>query len=73
MDKRGRINDQKNKAKKEFFVVDTSVLLYHEDSIHAFHDNNLWIPLVVLEELDRFKTRNDSVGNAARYVNRIFR
>lgn len=61
---------KKTKQRKNF-VVDTSVLLYHEDSIHAFHDNNLWIPLVVLEELDRFKTRNDSVGNAARYVNRF--
>lgn len=59
------------KKQRKNFVVDTSVLLYHEDSIHAFHDNNLWIPLVVLEELDKFKTRNDSVGNAARYVNRF--
>ena len=61
----------KQRKQRKNFVVDTSVLLHHEDSIHAFHDNNLWIPLVVLEELDRFKTRNDSVGNAARYVNRF--
>ena len=53
------------------FVIDTSVLLYHEDSIHAFHNNNLWIPMIVLEELDTFKTRSSSIGNAARYINRF--
>lgn len=56
---------------KKTFVIDTSVLLYHEDSIHAFPDCNVIIPMVVLEELDNFKTRKDSVGNAARYVNRF--
>ena len=53
------------------FVIDTSVLLYHEDSIHAFHNNNLWIPMIVLEELDTFKTKSSSIGNAARYINRF--
>ena len=56
---------------KKTFVIDTSVLLYHEDSIHAFPDCNVIIPMTVLEELDNFKTRRDSVGNAARYVNRF--
>ena len=53
------------------FVIDTSVLVYHEDSIHAFPDSNLFIPMTVLEELDGLKVRNDSVGNAARYINRF--
>lgn len=56
---------------KKTFVIDTSVLLYHEDAIHAFSDCNLIIPMVVLEELDTFKTRMDGVGNASRYVNRF--
>lgn len=56
---------------KKTFIIDTSVLLYHEDSVHAFPDCNLIIPMVVLEELDTFKTRKDAVGNAARYVNRF--
>ena len=56
---------------KKNFILDTSVLLYHEDSIHVFGKNNVWIPMVVLEELDTFKTRNDSVGNASRYINRF--
>lgn len=53
------------------FVIDTSVLVYHEDAVHAFPNNNLYIPITVLEELDNLKTRNDKVGNAARYVNRF--
>jgi PhoH-like ATPase len=53
------------------FVLDTSVLLHHEDSIHAFPGSNIIIPIEVLEEIDTFKTRHDSVGNAARYVNRF--
>jgi len=53
------------------FILDTSVLLHHEDSIHAFPGSNIIIPIEVLEEIDTFKTRHDSVGNAARYVNRF--
>ena len=53
------------------FVIDTSVLVYHEDAIHAFAGNNVYIPIEVLEELDNLKKRVDSVGNAARYVNRF--
>jgi len=56
---------------KKNFVIDTSVLVYHEDSVHAFPGHNLYIPMTVLEELDGLKSRSDSVGNAARYVNRF--
>lgn len=55
----------------KIFVLDTSVLVYHEDSIHAFPDKKVVIPMAVLEEIDNLKTRQDSVGNAARYVNRF--
>lgn len=55
----------------KIFVLDTSVLVYHEDSIHAFPDKKVVIPMAVLEEIDNLKIRQDSVGNAARYVNRF--
>jgi len=58
-------------VKKKTFVLDTSVLVHHEDSIHAFADQKVIIPMVVLEEIDNLKTRSDSVGNSARYVNRF--
>jgi len=58
-------------VRKKTFVLDTSVLVHHEDSIHAFPDQKVIIPMVVLEEIDNLKTRSDSVGNSARYVNRF--
>jgi len=59
------------KSKRKTFVLDTSVLIYHEDSIHGFPDTDVVLPMVVLEEIDNIKTRNDSAGNSARYINRF--
>ncbi len=52
-------------------IIDTSVLLYDRNSIHSFIDNDVLIPLVVLDELDRFKDKKGLVGENARYVNRF--
>ena len=56
---------------RKLFVIDTSVLIYHEDSIHAFPNQDLVIPIEVLEEIDGLKNRQDKAGNSARYVNRF--
>ena len=56
--------------KKKVFILDTSVLLYDKNSIHSFPDSEVIIPLVVLDEVDRFKEKVGIVGEAARYVNR---
>ena len=55
---------------KKTYVLDTNVLLSDPDCIHGFEDNNLLIPILVLEELDKHKTRNDDVGRNARQVSR---
>ena len=55
---------------RKLFVIDTSVLLYDKSSIHSFPGNDLIIPLVVLDELDRFKDKKGIVGENARYINR---
>lgn len=55
---------------RKILVVDTSVLLHDMQSIHSFPGNDVVLPLIVLEELDRFKERQDLVGSSARYVNR---
>jgi PhoH-like ATPase len=52
------------------FVIDTSVLAHHGESIHSFAGHNLYLPIEVLEELDNLKTRMDTTGAACRYVNR---
>ena len=45
-------------------------MLYDKCSIHSFPENEVLIPLVVLDELDRFKDKKGLVGENARYVNR---
>lgn len=59
-----------NKTGRKIFVVDTSVLLYDKHAIHSFHGNDVYIPLIVLDELDRFKDKRGLIGESARYVNR---
>ncbi len=54
------------------FVLDTNVLLHDPQSIFKFEDNNLAIPVEVLEELDRIKTEQSTErGRNARRVHRI--
>tara|TARA_Y100000034_G_scaffold104892_1_gene131762 strand:- start:938 stop:2233 length:1296 start_codon:yes stop_codon:yes gene_type:complete len=55
---------------RKIFILDTSVLLYDKASIHSFPDSDVIIPLVVLDEVDRFKEKMGVVGEYARYVNR---
>ncbi|MBT3192108.1 MAG: PhoH family protein [Verrucomicrobia bacterium] len=50
------------------FVLDTNVLLHNAESIEAFGDNNVVIPMAVIEELDSFKSHNDELGRNARHV-----
>lgn len=58
-------------SNRKTFIIDTSVLLYDRNSIRSFIDNDVLIPLVVLDELDRFKDKKGLVGENARYVNRF--
>jgi PhoH-like ATPase len=58
-------------SNRKTFVIDTSVLLYDMKSIHSFPGNDIVIPLIVLDELDRFKEKPGLIGESARYVNRF--
>jgi len=53
---------------KKIYVLDTSVYLTDADSIAAFGINDVVIPLKVLEEIDKHKKRQDSVGTNARKI-----
>ena len=37
------------------FVLDTNVLLHSANSVESFKDNDIVIPMAVIEELDKFK------------------
>jgi PhoH-like ATPase len=56
---------------RKLFVLDTSVLLFDHNSIINFQDNDIAIPIVVLEELDNFKIGNDTKNFEARNVIRF--
>jgi PhoH-like ATPase len=59
-------------AKTKTFVLDTNVLLHDPQSIYKFEDNNLAIPVEVLEELDSIKVEQSTErGRNARRVHRI--
>ena len=48
------------------FLLDTNVLLHDPSSLKAFDDNEIIIPLSVLDELDNAKSRLDEIGRNAR-------
>ncbi|WP_370324517.1 PIN domain-containing protein [Euzebya sp.] len=53
------------------YVIDTCVLLADPQAIHRFDEHEVVLPLVVVEELDRQKTRMDEVGRNARTAIRL--
>lgn len=56
--------------KKKTFIIDTNVLLHDYRSIYKFEENDVIIPIVALEELDRFKKGNDLINYHAREFTR---
>jgi len=56
---------------KKIFVLDTSVILYNHSAIYSFDDNDVAMPISVLEELDTFKKGNDTKNYEAREFIRI--
>ena len=59
------------KKVKKIFVLDTSVILYNHNAINSFEDNDVAIPITVLEELDNFKKGNETKNFEAREFIRI--
>ncbi len=58
------------RKKKKIFVLDTNVLLHDYLCIYNFEENDVSIPIPVLEELDRFKKGNDLINFHAREFTR---
>ena len=54
-------------GKPKIFVLDTNVPLHDHKAIRHFQDNNLVIPIAVVEELDKFKKGNDTLAYNARH------
>ncbi len=57
--------------KSKIFVLDTNVILHDYTCIYQFQDNDVILPITVLEELDKFKRGNDLINFQAREFTRL--
>jgi PhoH-like ATPase len=72
MPKFSSVKMKRRRNLKKTFCLDTNVFLYDPMAIYSFEDNDVVIPLVVLEEIDKLKDlRFDDAGRNARMTNRI--
>ena len=53
-------------GKPKIFVLDTNVILHDHKAIRKFRENNLVIPVAVIEEIDKFKKGTDTLSYNAR-------
>ena len=53
---------------KKTYILDTNVYLTDSDAIYSFGNNDIVVPIKVLEEIDKHKKRQDSVGSNARRI-----
>jgi len=56
---------------KKTYVLDTSALITDTECVNGYGNNDILIPIKVLEELDKHKKRQDLVGSSARTVIRF--
>ena len=56
---------------KKNYILDTNVLLHDPNSLLKFEDNNVLLPIEVIEEIDRFKRESTELGQNARAVSRM--
>lgn len=59
-------NNRKNGKKPKIFILDTNIILHDFMAVRKFQDNDIVIPVAVLEELDKFKKGNDNLSYNAR-------
>jgi PhoH-like ATPase len=55
---------------KKTYVLDTNVLLHDPQALFRFEDNDLVIPITVIEEIDNFKKNQSETGRNARHISR---
>ena len=52
---------------KKTYILDTNVYLTDSNSIFSFGNNDIVVPIKVLEEIDKHKKRHDGVGDLAEH------
>lgn len=56
---------------KKIYILDTNILLHDPQAIFKFEDNDVAIPITVIEEIDGFKKNQDETGRNARQISRF--
>src|SRR3990172_8554903 len=57
-------------AMRKTFILDTNVLLHNPQALFAFAENDVVIPIYVVEEIDQFKKELSELGRNARATSR---
>lgn len=60
-----------NKKNVKLFVLDTNILMHDPTAIYRFEEHDIYLPMVVLEELDSHKTGISEVARNVRQTNRM--
>src|SRR5437867_3144617 len=63
-------NPNHSRVKKNY-ILDTNVLLHDPNSLLSFQDNNVLVPIEVIEEIDHCKRESSELGQSARTVSRM--
>lgn len=63
------MNQGNNEAK--LFVLDTNILMHDPTAIYHFEEHDIYLPMVVLEELDSHKTGTSELARNVRQTNRM--
>jgi len=61
----------KSRSDKRLFVLDTNVLMHDPTALFRFAEHDIFLPMVVLEELDRGKKGMSEVARNVRQVSRF--
>ena len=64
-------SNQNHSIVKKNYILDTNVLLHDPNCLLKFEDNNVLLPIEVIEEIDRFKRESSELGQNARAVSRM--
>ena len=64
-------NDSNNNNEKRLFVLDTNVLIHDPSALFRFAEHDLFLPMIVLEELDNNKKGHSEVARNARQASRF--
>jgi PhoH-like ATPase len=60
-----------SKTGPKLFVLDTNILMHDPTAIYHFDEHDIYLPMVVLEELDSHKTGTSEVARNVRQTNRM--